>query len=550
MTSAVRIATPFPTFFDTSGEPLESGFIYVGAANTNPLIESNRVQLYADPSLLIPIAQGVRTSGGNPVNSGTPVAIYVSALDYSIVVLNKNLELVYSSLTNPPNNAIYDTSYLETFFGVVPLSPQYPVGNILRYMTPAQILDVQSRARTLNVASVFATALSCNYQVWCPDGDYRTDTMVTVPSGKMLSLSQGAMILRAAGAAATTPVIYLQGYRSAFDGGQLATEKASPGGVIALGHLDNTTNDSTTDWRFSNCKVTGVAAAGNIGAFVPSGQTTIGPTSVNYFGTIENVHFQSFDVGLQFTEFANAHNATNLHFWSCRTACLELRGAYANNVSSFFCHQGAANGVIAVKISAKVIGTQDSSFNRVENFTTETGGAADLFCLIVAAASANTVKGNSNVAGGWSVSNINNYVEVSGILRYCTDIQVDAAEIFGKAVFAAARTGVTRQGFIKSYNTPDATPIAPNADLTISDTIASGVLLIRNASDGGSAVVRVDSVDGCVSISANALFSIGGADPGAGSSKLWVTNTGTTFKIRNRYAASKHIDVMPLAAAG
>jgi hypothetical protein len=93
----ISVVPPFVFFPDREGEPLEDGNIYIGIAGLNPLIEANRIAIYADTALTIPVAQPVKTQGGLFVRSGSPTRIYVAVTDYSIVITDKNGELVYSA---------------------------------------------------------------------------------------------------------------------------------------------------------------------------------------------------------------------------------------------------------------------------------------------------------------------------------------------------------------------------------------------------------------------------------------------------------------------
>jgi hypothetical protein len=95
---ATEVTAPFEIFRDTNGEPLENGQIYVGASNLEP--SSNQVQIYWDAALSIPATQPIRTISGYTVRQGTPSEIFLddSLAPYSIKVLDKNSELVYSSL--------------------------------------------------------------------------------------------------------------------------------------------------------------------------------------------------------------------------------------------------------------------------------------------------------------------------------------------------------------------------------------------------------------------------------------------------------------------
>lgn len=94
---AISIASPFQYFTNASGLALESGYIYIGTAGLPA--ESNPIPTYTNVGLTTTIAQPIRTSGGYAVSSGTPITIYVDALDYSITIRDKNETLVFSSLS-------------------------------------------------------------------------------------------------------------------------------------------------------------------------------------------------------------------------------------------------------------------------------------------------------------------------------------------------------------------------------------------------------------------------------------------------------------------
>lgn len=95
---ALSISAPFPIFTDVDGNPLEDGYIFIGAVNQNP--EAVPIAAFWDAALTIPAAQPIRTLGGYPSRSGTPARIYVNADDFSISVKNKNSTLIYSALSD------------------------------------------------------------------------------------------------------------------------------------------------------------------------------------------------------------------------------------------------------------------------------------------------------------------------------------------------------------------------------------------------------------------------------------------------------------------
>lgn len=89
------IISPFPFFTDTTGAPLESGYIYIGQSNLNP--ETAPVNVFWDAALTIPAANPVRTVGGYPSRQGTPSRFFIQGAFYSITIRNKNHVLVFSS---------------------------------------------------------------------------------------------------------------------------------------------------------------------------------------------------------------------------------------------------------------------------------------------------------------------------------------------------------------------------------------------------------------------------------------------------------------------
>lgn len=412
------------------------------------------------------------------------------------------------------------------------------------YMTAAQIADVQSGALTLDVSTAINNALAAaTDEVYLPDGQYRVDSSIEVPQYKTLTLSPDAYLKRVSAAANTTPVVYVLGIQAQLRGGNVTSEKSSPNGIVVLGAKDGNDNRNAWWWRFMNCTVRGLNAAGNVAVVVPSGQA-YHPVA-NYFGTIENINIYGADVGLQFEEYANAHNVANIQYWDCRTACLKLRGAYANNIVNQFMHNGAASGLIGVWIANKTVGSQESSLNSIINWTDETANSGDVALAIDSNATKNTVIGNDNVSGGFSIGNSDNFVVLRGIIRSCSDATFADTAVTTKAIIKNTTSG-TRNSFDECNNTINA--VVADGVLTLKTVVASGLLIIRNASDGKTAMVLIDSIAGATIVSDPGSFVAVGADPGAGSSKFWVVAGASTTTITNRYAASKQIDARTVAA--
>ena len=94
--SALSIQPTFPIFTDIDGQPLENGYIWIGAANLDP--QGNPINVYWNEALTILAPQPIRTLGGYPSRNGTPGRLYVNS-NYSIRVMNRNGSTVYSAPT-------------------------------------------------------------------------------------------------------------------------------------------------------------------------------------------------------------------------------------------------------------------------------------------------------------------------------------------------------------------------------------------------------------------------------------------------------------------
>lgn len=96
--SSVQVFPPFDVFTGTDGLPLESGYIYIGAANLNP--EAAPVEVFYDVGLTMPAPQPIRTLGGYPSRAGTPARLYVASSTYSITVKDKNQVVIFTLLNS------------------------------------------------------------------------------------------------------------------------------------------------------------------------------------------------------------------------------------------------------------------------------------------------------------------------------------------------------------------------------------------------------------------------------------------------------------------
>lgn len=91
---ATSIQVPYAVFYDRDGQPLDNGNIYIGEANQDSV--TNPIQVYYDEALTITASQPLKTSNGYVYRNGTPAQLYVSEVNFSILVNDSKNLLVYS----------------------------------------------------------------------------------------------------------------------------------------------------------------------------------------------------------------------------------------------------------------------------------------------------------------------------------------------------------------------------------------------------------------------------------------------------------------------
>lgn len=87
----------FKIYTNLDGTPLDSGYIYFGQVNQNPITAP--VTVYWDAAGTQPAAQPLRTQNGYIVRGGTPANVFFSGT-YSLLVRDKNQSQVYYSPTS------------------------------------------------------------------------------------------------------------------------------------------------------------------------------------------------------------------------------------------------------------------------------------------------------------------------------------------------------------------------------------------------------------------------------------------------------------------
>lgn len=78
----LRIANPFPVYFDRYGRSLTGGALYIGVDGDNP--ETNPIDVFFDEALTVSATQPIDIIGGLACNDGNPAQLYVAETAYSI----------------------------------------------------------------------------------------------------------------------------------------------------------------------------------------------------------------------------------------------------------------------------------------------------------------------------------------------------------------------------------------------------------------------------------------------------------------------------------
>jgi hypothetical protein len=192
--TALSIQPTFPIFTDIDGQPLESGYIWIGTTNLNPI--TNPITVYWDAALTLAAVQPIRTIGGYPVNSGTPARLYVNS-DYSIQVQNRNGSVVYSApaaterFSDVVVNSIdsSEVSFIQAGLGAVTRTAQSKMRDVV------SVKDFGAGAGGADdgpeiQAAVDAVFLAGGGTIYFPAGTYNLQTQV-IPKNGVNYLGEG-----------------------------------------------------------------------------------------------------------------------------------------------------------------------------------------------------------------------------------------------------------------------------------------------------------------------------------------------------------------------
>ena len=181
------ILPPFPIFSDIDGEPLEAGYIWIGVENLPP--QTNPTTVYWDEALTQPAAQPIRTSGGYPVNNGTPAALYAPG-SYSILAQDSRGTLVYSALSETLLVSSANVTFLQAGTGAVTRTAQSKMREVVSVKDFGAVGDGVADDTAAIQAAINAVG---DGTLHFPDGTYKTTAKLTTAFGQNIQLVGGSV---------------------------------------------------------------------------------------------------------------------------------------------------------------------------------------------------------------------------------------------------------------------------------------------------------------------------------------------------------------------
>jgi len=178
------ITSPFPSFNDTDGSPLNNGYVYVGSANLNPVTDP--IPVYWDEALTQPAAQPIRTINGYLSRNGSPGRIYTAFVTYSLRVTNNKGALVFSDLNYRDPSTSAGSTYQQVITAIAGqtvfnLSRTYIPGtnNLFVYRNGLRLIVGQDYTET-GYSQITLTAGADNGDEFVFDIGYNYDTAANI----------------------------------------------------------------------------------------------------------------------------------------------------------------------------------------------------------------------------------------------------------------------------------------------------------------------------------------------------------------------------------
>ncbi len=242
--TTLSIQPPFPLITDIDGQPLEDGYIWIGAANLPPI--GNPVSVYWDAALTQPAALPVRTRGGYPVNAGTPARLYVDS-DYSILVQNKNGSTIYSEPTATERYSgvvveisSTDVSFLQAGAGAVTRTAQSKLRDVVSVKDFGAVGDGVTDDTVAIQSAVTATRAQGGQskKLYWTTGTYKITNTITLGTNQYIEFEPGVTINFVPADPLNTPLFVAANQSEVYLDGNGATINGTRGSVAGQGSGD------------------------------------------------------------------------------------------------------------------------------------------------------------------------------------------------------------------------------------------------------------------------------------------------------------------------
>lgn len=351
-----QIAAPFPLFVDRAGDPLEAGYVYIGAVNQNP--ETSPVAVYWDEAGTQPAAQPLRTSGGLIVNGVTPARVYVATDDFSMTVKTRAHVLVINVLSVLSSSTLRQQLADDSQgAGLVAYSPlvTYPAGTIgaaLKRSVNVKDFGAVGDGITDDTSAIQDAIDAGNGGiVYFPQGFYIVSSSLNVPS-------RTSIVFETRGVLGTPPSGIKQNYFGDYVGGTLIKYTGSGGCFDLIG--DGTAQGNVEFCEFHNVSIWGapLSVTTNFGLYRPKESDSCGWVVQNGSGHrwvncwVSSLGFAGWRLGIQGMYKGAAYQAHKSG--AGRPTNCKIVNCYSSNVFGY--------GLVILGEQIDVVGFESDSF--------------------------------------------------------------------------------------------------------------------------------------------------------------------------------------------
>jgi hypothetical protein len=203
------VEQPFKTYTDRDGHPLDSGYVYFGQPDQNPITAP--VTVYWDAAGTQPAAQPLRTENGYIVRAGTPANVFFSGSYSELVQDKRGRQVFYARTSNDFSSATALLNYIASIASSIGSSLmgflQAGIGAVLRTVQDKlrdtiSVKDfgavgdgVANDTTAIQKAMDYAAGLPNGANVLLPPGEYKVTGTLNLLCDKVGLVGNGARIV-------------------------------------------------------------------------------------------------------------------------------------------------------------------------------------------------------------------------------------------------------------------------------------------------------------------------------------------------------------------